>query len=78
MTFQFRRSLFLCLALICILINPRVISGQLMGGSESSRIDGKFKFMPVPYLNYDRSLDLISPSIEGTIHTIHGVATIQI
>ena len=61
----------------------------------SRRIDGKFKFMPIPYLNYDRSLgfmlgavpmlmfnpsekDTISPSIEGTIHTIHGVATIQI
>ena len=32
------------------------LSGQGLGNGESSRIDGKFKFMPIPYVNYDRSL----------------------
>jgi len=27
-----------------------------MGGGESSRIEGKTKFMPIPYVNYDRSM----------------------
>ena len=35
------------------------LDGQGLGGGmggESSRIEGKTKFMPIPYLNYDRSM----------------------
>ncbi len=53
---QFHKSLFICLVFICILDNSTGIYGQGLGGGESSRIDGKYKFMPIPYINYDRSL----------------------
>jgi len=40
--------------LICI---TALLSGQGLGaGGESSRIEGKYKFMPIPYLNYDRAM----------------------
>jgi outer membrane protein assembly factor BamA len=53
-----RSLLFLLLAFVCILILPTSTFGQMGGGmgGESSRIDGKFKFMPIPYVNYDRSM----------------------
>lgn len=48
------------LFLLLILVpNTILLSGQGLGGSrggESSRIEGKYKFMPIPYVNYDRSM----------------------
>ena len=56
MTLQSRRSLLLCLLFVCLLVNPAVLSGQGIGSGGGKQIDGKFKFMPIPYVNYDRSL----------------------
>lgn len=42
-----------------LLLNPQQADGQGIGrglGGGTGRIDGTLKFMPVPYLNYDRSL----------------------
>lgn len=53
------KFVFLRLALICFLFTPLLVSAQGVGGGmggESSRIEGKMKFMPIPYVNYDRSL----------------------
>jgi len=50
---------FLILLLMVVLIMPSGLHGQAgMGGGASNRIDGKTKFMPIPYLNYDRSMGL--------------------
>jgi len=56
MSSQSRRSLLLFLALIVLLCNCVIISGQGFGSGNSERIDGKVKFMPIPYVNYDRSM----------------------
>ena len=56
MSSQSRRSLLLNLAIIALLCNPAIISGQGPGTGGGKRIDGKRKFMPIPYLNYDRSM----------------------
>jgi len=51
--------LFLPLILVCLICSPRLVSAQGLGGGmggESGRIEGKVKFMPIPYVNYDRSL----------------------
>ncbi len=56
MILQSRRSLLLCLLCVCLLVNPAVLSGQGIASGGGKRIDGKFKFMPIPYVNYDRSL----------------------
>ena len=67
---------FILLVLLCV---PLLVSGQGLGGGlggESGRIEGKYKFMPLPYLNYDRSLDytlgaipvlMFNPSEKDTI-----------
>jgi outer membrane protein assembly factor BamA len=44
----------LILLLLSLLFLPKQTLAQL--GGENGRIDGKAKFMPIPYLNYDRSL----------------------
>ncbi len=55
---------FLILLLMAVLIMPSGLQGQAgMGGGESSRIDGKFKFMPIPYVNYDRSMGFVAGAI---------------
>ncbi|MEA3462443.1 MAG: BamA/TamA family outer membrane protein [Bacteroidota bacterium] len=56
MTLQLRRSVFISLFFISILGQYTNVSGQGLGGGENSRIDGKYKFMPIPYVNYDRSM----------------------
>ncbi len=56
MTPQSRRSLLLCLVFLSLLFNPSMLTGQGIGSGGSKRIDGKYKFMPIPYLNYDRSM----------------------
>jgi len=56
MYIQSRRSLLLILVLLGLICNPLLIAGQGFGGGGNSRIDGKRKFMPIPYLSYDRSL----------------------
>jgi outer membrane protein assembly factor BamA len=33
-----------------------MLTGQGIGSGGGKRIDGKYKFMPIPYMNYDRSL----------------------
>lgn len=48
--------LFMCIGL---LFKPLLLSAQGLGGGmggESSRVEGKVKFMPIPYINYDRTL----------------------
>ncbi len=45
------------LLLIILVMSPSQLKGQVgLGGGESNRIEGKAKFMPIPYVNYDRSM----------------------
>ena len=53
---QSRGSLLLCLTFAALLFNPANISGQGIGQGSGTRIDGKYKFMPIPFVNYDRSM----------------------
>jgi outer membrane protein assembly factor BamA len=53
---QSRGSLLLCLTFAALLFNPANISGQGIGEGSGKRIDGKYKFMPIPFVNYDRSM----------------------
>jgi outer membrane protein assembly factor BamA len=78
-----RRILVLSLGIVMFSIHGH---GQL-GGGDSKRIDGKVKFIPIPYLNYDRSMGftvgavpmlMFNPSEKDTISPsslIGGVAT---
>ena len=54
------KNLFLLLfAVCCLSLSGKGFSQGLPGGGmggESSRIEGKFKFIPLPYINYDRSV----------------------
>jgi len=56
MTPQVRKLLILGLAITSILAQSQGLNGQGLAGGESTRIDGKLKFIPIPYVNYDRSL----------------------
>lgn len=56
MTLRYRRILLCTLIFISGLCKLASVSGQGLGGGGSSRIDGKYKFMPIPYVNYDRSM----------------------
>ena len=52
------RSLFI-FCLVGFLLIPHTLSGQGLGGGmggSDGRIEGNIKFMPVPYVNYSRSL----------------------
>lgn len=53
-----RTNYFLSILLImfCFVCTFLDVSAQGMGGGRGSRIDGKYKFMPIPYVNYDRSM----------------------
>lgn len=53
---QSSRLLLLWLTFMALLFNPANISGQGIGQGSDTRIDGKYKFMPIPYMNYDRSM----------------------
>ena len=53
MRFSSTRFLVVLVLLFC-LSSPTL--GQGFGAGGSSRIEGKTKFLPIPYLNYDRSL----------------------
>ena len=56
---RIHRLLFPLFVLINLLGTPLLVSAQGLGGGmgdESGRIEGKVKFMPIPYVNYDRSL----------------------
>lgn len=68
--------LTLLLTLFCFVCITQVVSGQGIGGGKGRRIDGKYKFMPIPYLNYDRSMGftvgavpmlMFNPSAKDTI-----------
>ena len=41
---------------ICFLLISATGLSQGFGGGGSSRIEGKYKFMPIPYVNYDRAM----------------------
>ncbi len=59
MTIRLHPSLLMRFILPVLLLAPLLVSGQGMGGGlggENGRIEGKYKFMPLPYMNYDRSL----------------------
>jgi len=49
----FKKILLFTFCLFLVLLST---FGQGFGGGESSRIDGRAKFMPIPYVNYDRSM----------------------
>jgi hypothetical protein len=53
--------------LILLLLSVSLIlKGQGMGGGmggESSRIEGRAKFMPIPYINYDRSFGFTAGAV---------------
>lgn len=44
------------LPMLFLLYQNGLSQGGLSGGDGSSRIEGKYKFLPIPYINYDRSL----------------------
>lgn len=44
------------IAWLCILCSCSTIMGQALPGGKSGRIEGSYKIMPVPYVNYDRSI----------------------
>jgi outer membrane protein assembly factor BamA len=54
------------LLLLIVLSTPLYLSGQGLGGGmggESRRIDGRAKFMPIPYINYDRSFGFTAGAV---------------
>jgi len=77
----------LLLASVLTMLIPFSVDGQGLGGGKSSRIEGKTKFMPLPYMNYDRSMGftvgavpmlMFNPTEKDTISPssiIGGVAT---
>lgn len=44
------------LSVLLVVLISGSVTGQGLGGGANSRIEGKAKFMPIPYLNYDRSM----------------------
>lgn len=56
MALQFQRLFLSCLILLFLLFNPVQLLAQGFVGGGNSRIEGKTKFMPIPYMNYDRSM----------------------
>ena len=90
MVFPLRLKHLLSLAIICMIQWPSFLHGQGLGGGmdgESSRIEGRAKFMPIPYVNYDRAMGftlgavpllMFNPSQKDTLSPsslIGGVAT---
>lgn len=53
---QYRALLFLLTVFVSLIILPENLEGQAFGAGGGKRIEGKAKFMPIPYVNYDRSL----------------------
>ncbi len=72
---------------ILLILSSFSVAGQGLGGGKNSRIDGKAKFMPLPYVNYDRSMGftvgavpmlMFNPTEKDTISPssiVGGVAT---
>ena len=56
MSLQSRNFISLSIVFISLTCFPSKLDGQGIGTGGGKRIDGKAKFMPIPYLNYDRSL----------------------
>lgn len=59
MSTRLHPALLLRFILPLLLFAPLMVSGQGLGGGmggESGRIEGRSKLMPLPYMNYDRSL----------------------
>jgi hypothetical protein len=54
--FHARRPLVLSFILICLVLGTASMRAQGPGVGGNKRIEGKFKYMPIPYVNYDRSL----------------------
>jgi hypothetical protein len=53
------RLFYLCL--LVILLVPAVVAGQGIdgdGGESNGRIEGRYKIVPLPYINYNRSIGL--------------------
>jgi len=80
---QSRRILLLCLAFSILLCNPAKLTGQGIGSGGSKRIEGKYKFMPIPYLNYDRSMGftlgavpmlMFNPSVFGFLTRVKQIS----
>ncbi len=59
--FRFISCMTACLVVLSMPAFSQIGGG--MGGGESSRIDGKVKFMPIPYVNYDRSMGFTAGAI---------------
>jgi hypothetical protein len=56
---KFDSTLILGIAILILCIPQITLAQGLTGGGEGSgRIEGDFKFMPIPYLNYNRSIGL--------------------
>jgi hypothetical protein len=55
MTF-FRTTLLLTIGILAS--TPVLTSAQGLGGGTGNRIEGNFKFLPIPYVNYNRSVGL--------------------
>jgi outer membrane protein assembly factor BamA len=56
-TLRHKRTVFSLFAILQIIIScPAISQGIGGGGLSSSRIEGNFKFYPIPYINYNRSI----------------------
>lgn len=42
--------------LLVSVLSSNYLQGQKMGGTKNGRIEGNFKFLPIPYINYNRSI----------------------
>lgn len=57
MQVRFSRLAYVCAFAIVALMSPAGIAGQdLGGGGQRGRIEGKYKIVPLPYFNYNRSI----------------------
>lgn len=61
---------------LCIFCSCSTITGQALPGGGNGRIEGRYKFMPIPYVNYDRSIGfsvgavplvMFNPTVKDTI-----------
>jgi outer membrane protein assembly factor BamA len=63
MVIQYHRALFPILVFISVLSYHTGVKGQGLGSGNSSRIEGKYKFIPIPYMNYDRSMGFAAGAV---------------
>lgn len=55
---NYTRSAYLCFCTIVVVLSPAASAGQDLGGTggQGGRIEGKYKIVPLPYFNYNRSI----------------------